>query len=90
MSAICFIALFAMLMELLMPVSALARRFWMPCVVALSCCASACAALTTPIRADAESGLVDSPCTAVVSLLNASSMVPDESGLPYTDCRLAR
>ena len=22
-----------------MPVSALARRFWMPCVVALSCCA---------------------------------------------------
>ena len=51
----------------LIPVSALARRFWMPCVVTLSCCDSACAALMTPIRADCESGLVDSPCIAVVN-----------------------
>ncbi|MGY4311449.1 hypothetical protein ACVWW1_000752 [Bradyrhizobium sp. JR3.5] len=52
-----------------MPASALARSVWMPCEVALSCCAMDCAALTTPIRADCESGLVDKPCTAVRNLL---------------------
>ena len=88
--AICDSALFAVLTESLIPVSALARRAWMPCVVALSCCVIACAALTTPIRADWESGLVDNPWSAVVRALNALSMVPVSSGFPYTVCRLAR
>src|SRR5699024_12431927 len=50
--AICCNALFAVLMESLMPASALARSVWIPCEVALSCCAIDCAALTTPMRAE--------------------------------------
>ena len=41
-----------------------------------------CAAATAPIRADCESGLVDSPWKAVRSLLNESSMVPVSAGFP--------
>ena len=81
-AAICFSALLAAMMDSLMPVSALARRLWMPAVVALSCWAIDCAALTTPMRADGESGLVDRPCSAVNRLLNAYSIVPLSSGLP--------
>jgi hypothetical protein len=61
MNAICDIALFAVTIESLMPISALARRDCIPCVVALSVCAMVCAALTALIRADCESGLVDRP-----------------------------
>ena len=41
-----------------------------------------CAALITPMRADCESGLVESAWIAVVSVLKAASSVPVESGLP--------
>ena len=54
----------------------------MPRVMLLSCCTSDCAALTTAMRADCESELVDSACTALVSALKALSSVPADPGVP--------
>jgi hypothetical protein len=72
----------AVLTAELSPASAWLRSDWMPPDMLLSCCVSDCAALSTPIRADWLSELVDSPCTAVTRLLNAVSSVPVPPGVP--------
>ncbi len=82
MVAIWAIALLATRTLSAMPASALERCVWMPCEATLSCWASMAAALTAVMRADAESGLVESPCKALVKPLKAASMVPVEPGLP--------
>src|SRR5205814_6193467 len=87
---ICCIAVLAVLTAELSPDSAWLRSDWMPADMLLSCCVSDCAALSTPIRADWLSELVDSPCTAVTRLLNAVSSVPVPPGVPWIDCRLLR
>ena len=70
------------LTESAMPSSALAAQAWMPCVMPLSCCVSDLRRVdSTPLRADGESGLVDSACSAVVKLLNTVSSVPCRAGL---------
>ncbi len=50
--------------------------------MALSCWVSTCADDNTVLRADAESGLVDSACSAVVKLLNSVSSELAEPGVP--------
>ena len=64
--AIWVIAALAWPTEMLRSCSALVRSVWMPCVVALSCCASACAAVRAEICDEELPEVVDSDCSAVV------------------------
>ena len=82
MSAIWFIAALACCAEVPRSCSTLERSDWMPLVVTLSCCASACAAPTATVCADDEPALVDSACSAVVKLFSAVSSVPLLPGVP--------
>ena len=52
-----------------MPVSAWLRNCWMPVVMSLRFCASACAAPMTADWLEYELGLVASACSALVKLL---------------------
>ena len=64
----------------------LERNVWIPCDVALSCCAIDCAAWAAEICVDALPDVVDSDCSAVVRFENAFSSEPAAPGVPYTDC----
>ena len=64
--AIWLIAALAWPTEMLRSCSALVRSVWMPCVVELSCCASAWAAFRAAICDDELPEVVDSDCRAVV------------------------
>ena len=80
--AIALIATLACPTETPMSCSILERRVWMPCVLALSCCASDCAADNTEDCAAFEPELADSACAAAVKLLKAFSSVPSSPGVP--------
>ena len=82
MSATCCIAALACCAEVPRSCSTLERSDWMPLVVTLSCCASACAAPSATVCADDEPALVDSACSAVVKLFSAVSSVPLLPGVP--------
>ena len=82
MAAICWIALLAACTSVEMPCSVDSRSDWIPPLIALSCCASACAELSAVLCAGADDGLAIRPCSAEVKLENSVSSPFDDPGVP--------